>query len=43
MPPACSPDAYTAAGGGIRHDLFAEGDAGTYLTDAALLETLVRG
>ena len=36
-------DAYTAAGGGIRHDLFAEGDAGTYLTDAALLETLVRG
>ena len=36
-------DAYTAAGGGIRRDLFAEGDAGTYLTDAALLETLVRG
>ncbi len=35
-------DAYTAAGGGIRRDLFAEGDAGTYLTDAALLETLVR-
>ena len=34
-------DAYTA-GGGIRRDLFAEGDAGTYLTDAALLETLVR-
>ena len=33
-------DAYTA--GGIRRDLFAEGDAGT-LTDAALLETLVRG
>ena len=32
----------TAAGGGIRRDLFAEGDAGTYLTDAALLETLVR-
>ena len=31
-------------GGGrrIRRDLFAEGDAGTYLTDAALLETLVR-
>ncbi|MEN1565113.1 chromosome partitioning protein ParB, partial [Pseudomonas aeruginosa] len=25
-------DAYTAAGGGIRRDLFAEGDAGTYLT-----------
>ena len=35
-------DAYTDAGGGIRRDLFAEGDAGTYLTDAALLETLVR-
>ncbi|MCK4141970.1 ParB/RepB/Spo0J family partition protein [Ralstonia pseudosolanacearum] len=35
-------DAYTAAGGGIRRDLFAEGDAGTYLADAALLETLVR-
>lgn len=36
-------DAYTAAGGGLRRDLFAEGDAGTYLTDATLLETLVRG
>ena len=36
-------DAYTAAGGSIRRDLFAEGDAGSYLTDAALLETLVRG
>ncbi len=36
-------DAYTAVGGGIRRDLFAEGEAGTYLTDAALLETLVRG
>ncbi|QAU22649.1 ParB/RepB/Spo0J family partition protein [Dyella sp. M7H15-1] len=36
-------DAYTEAGGGIRRDLFAEGDAGTYLTDAALLESLVRG
>ncbi|WP_333984871.1 ParB/RepB/Spo0J family partition protein [Burkholderia orbicola] len=35
-------DVYTAAGGGIRRDLFAEGDAGTYLTDAGLLETLVR-
>lgn len=35
-------DSYTATGGGIRRDLFAEGDAGTYLTDAALLETLVR-
>ena len=30
------------AGGGIRRDLFAEGDAGTYLTDTAVLETLVR-
>ncbi|AOI82894.1 ParB/RepB/Spo0J family partition protein [Burkholderia cepacia] len=36
-------DAYTQAGGGIRRDLFAEGDAGTYLTGAARLETLVRG
>jgi ParB family transcriptional regulator, chromosome partitioning protein len=36
-------DAYTEAGGGIRRDLFAEGDAGTHLTDAALLETPVRG
>ena len=36
-------DAYTAAGGGTRRDLFAEGDARTYLTDAGLLETLVRG
>ncbi len=35
-------DAYEGAGGGIRRDLFAEGDAGVYLTDAALLETLVR-
>jgi ParB family chromosome partitioning protein len=35
-------DTYTKAGGGIRRDLFAEGDAGTYLTDAALLEALVR-
>ncbi len=35
-------DTYKAANGGIRRDLFAEGDAGTYLTDAALLETLVR-
>src|SRR3989475_4591572 len=36
-------DTYAAAGGGTRRDLFAEGDTGTYLTDAALLETLVRG
>ncbi|MFY1844954.1 MULTISPECIES: ParB/RepB/Spo0J family partition protein [Burkholderiales] len=35
-------DTYEQAGGGIRHDLFAEGDAGVYLNDAALLETLVR-
>ena len=36
-------DAYTAAGGGIRRDLFAEDeDTGTTLTDAALLERLVR-
>ncbi|MGP5868180.1 ParB N-terminal domain-containing protein [Pseudomonas aeruginosa] len=36
-------EAYTEAGGGIRRDLFADDDSGTYLTDAALLETLVRG
>lgn len=36
-------DAYTAAGGGIRRDLFADNDdTGTTLTDAALLERLVR-
>ncbi len=35
-------DTYEAAGGGIRRDLFAEGDSGVYVTDAALLETLVR-
>lgn len=35
-------DAYTAAGGGIRRDLFADDDTGTTLTDAALLERLVR-
>jgi ParB family chromosome partitioning protein len=34
-------DAYEAAGGGIRRDLFAEGDAGLYVTDSALLEKLV--
>lgn len=33
-------DAYEAAGGGVRRDLFAEGDTGVYLTDAALLEKL---
>jgi ParB family chromosome partitioning protein len=35
-------DAYEAAGGGVRRDLFADGDSGVYVTDAALLETLVR-
>ncbi|WP_024540119.1 ParB/RepB/Spo0J family partition protein, partial [Comamonas badia] len=33
---------YEQAGGGIRRDLFAEGDAGVYLTDAALLERLAQ-
>ena len=35
-------DTYEAACGGIRRDLFAEGDAGVYLTDAALLERLAQ-
>lgn len=35
-------DAYETAGGGIRRDLFAEDDAGVYLTDAALLERLAQ-
>ncbi len=35
-------DAYEAAGGGIRRDLFAQDDTGVYVTDIALLETLVR-
>ena len=35
-------DAYAAAGGGIRRDLFAEDDAGVYLEDAALLERLAQ-
>ncbi|WP_299101007.1 ParB/RepB/Spo0J family partition protein [uncultured Variovorax sp.] len=35
-------DSYEAAGGGIRRDLFAEGDTGVYLTDAALLERLAQ-
>ncbi len=35
-------DAYEAAGGGIRRDLFAEGDAGVYVGNIALLDTLVR-
>lgn len=36
-------EAYTAAGGGIRRDLFADDDSGTFLVDAPLLEKLVRG
>ena len=35
-------DAYEQAGGGVRRDLFAEGDAGVYLTDSALLERLAQ-
>lgn len=35
-------DTYEQEGGGIRRDLFAEGDKGVYLTDAALLERLAR-
>ncbi len=35
-------DNYESAGGGIRRDLFAEGDAGVYLTDAGLLERLAQ-
>ena len=35
-------DTYEAAGGGIRRDLFAQDDRGVYVTDSALLETLVR-
>ena len=35
-------DAYEAAGGGIRRDLFAEGDSGVYLTDAALIDRLAQ-
>jgi ParB family chromosome partitioning protein len=34
--------AYEAAGGGTRRDLFAEGEAGVYLTDAALLGRLAQ-
>ena len=33
---------YEQAGGGVRRDLFAEGDSGVYLTDAALLERLAQ-
>lgn len=35
-------NAYEQAGGGVRRDLFAEGDAGVYLLDAALLERLAQ-
>ncbi|MEX7575493.1 ParB/RepB/Spo0J family partition protein [Pseudomonas aeruginosa] len=35
-------DAYEAAGGGIRRDLFAEADSGVYLTDTTLLERLAQ-
>lgn len=35
-------DGYQQAGGGIRRDLFAEGDKGVYLADAALLERLAQ-
>ena len=35
-------DTYKAAGGGVRRDLFAEGDAGVYLLDTALLERLAQ-
>ncbi|HGW4115857.1 TPA: ParB/RepB/Spo0J family partition protein [Serratia marcescens] len=35
-------DAYEQAGGGVRRDLFAEGDTGVYLSDSALLERLAQ-
>jgi ParB family transcriptional regulator, chromosome partitioning protein len=35
-------DAYEAAGGGLRRDLFSDEEQGIYLTDAALLERLAR-
>lgn len=35
-------DTYKREGGGIRRNLFAEGDKGVYLTDAALLERLAQ-
>lgn len=35
-------DAYEAAGGGTRRDLFAEAGSGVYLTDATLLERLAQ-
>jgi ParB family chromosome partitioning protein len=35
-------EAYEAAGGGIRRDLFADADQGIYLTDAALIDRLAQ-
>lgn len=35
-------EAYEAAGGGVRRDLFADADQGIYLTDAALLDRLAQ-
>jgi ParB family transcriptional regulator, chromosome partitioning protein len=35
-------EAYEAAGGGLRRDLFSDEEQGIYLTDAALLERLAR-
>ena len=35
-------DTYEQAGGGVRRDLFAEGNTGVYLTDSALLERLAQ-
>ena len=35
-------EAYEAAGGGVRRDLFSDDSRGVFLTDAALLETLAR-
>lgn len=36
------PDIYETSGGGIGQDLFAQGNAGVYLNDAALLERLAQ-
>jgi len=36
-------EAYEAAGGAIHRDLFAEGEDGVYMTNAALLEQLAQG
>ncbi|WP_269758836.1 ParB N-terminal domain-containing protein [Variovorax sp. E3] len=35
-------EAYEAAGGGVRRDLFSDEEQGSYLTDAGLLDTLAR-